>query len=311
MEDNKNIILVLLAIFIIVGFVYEPLKKSGINNAQRSSSSIGATNVQNNSGNSQNVSVEEGIKNSEQKIKTLQENVTNDIKNSKHSPYYGKVSASGISGFYGNDPSTEYITLYTNLGKTETVKITGWYLKSEITGYYAVIGGASLLPFPFAKNESGVVLQQGDRVYVVKGFSPIGIPFRTNKCTGYFEEDRTFYPGLPLQCPRPQDEKLPTFSSDYDVNDECVRIIENIPRCTTVNSQFIRDLPDFIPSTFKNYLTTQINYNSCVALHFSDIDFPGNEYRLYLNKIGTLWLKMHDNIILHDENGLVVDTISY
>ena len=313
MEDNKQLILILLGLFIVIGLIYEPIKKSGLNNnnIQKTSSSVGEANGGNNLTYSQNKSVEEGIKNAEETIKKLQENIENKIETSKHSPYYGKIRMSNISGFYGNDPSREYITLFTNLGKTEVVKITGWYLKSEISGYYAVIDGASLLPFPFTKADSNTVLGQGDRVYLIKGFSPIGVSFRTNKCTGYFEEDRTFSPGLSLECPRPRDEKLPKFSSDYDINDECTKIIERIPRCSTIDSEFIRNLPDFVPSTCKSYLTTQINYNTCVAIHFSDTDFPGNEYRLYLNRFGTLWLKMHDTIILHDENGLIVDTITY
>src|SRR3989344_577493 len=292
MEDNKQLILILLGLFIVIGLVYEPIKKSGLNNdnIQKTSSSVGTANGGNNLTYSQNKSVEEGIKNAEETIKKLQENIENKIETSKHSPYYGKIRMSNISGFYGNDPSREYITLFTNLGKTEVVKITGWYLKSEISGYYAVIDGASLLPFPFTKADSNTVLGQGDRVYLIKGFSPIG---------------------LSLECPRPRDEKLPKFSSDYDINDECTKIIERIPRCSTIDSEFIRNLPDFVPSTCKSYLTTQINYNTCVAIHFSDTDFPGNEYRLSLNRFGTLWLKMHDTIILHDENGLIVDTITY
>lgn len=218
---------------------------------------------------------------------------------------------SGISGLYGDNPDQEYIYLSTNLDKTETLKITGWYLRSEITSYYAVIGKTALLPFPFNKTESDIILQQGDRVYLTKGFSPIGISFRTNKCAGFFEEDRTFTPGLRLECPAAIDEKLPTFSSVYDRNDECLNIIEGLSRCTSINGQFVRDLPDTVPNSCKTYMTTQINYNVCVALHFGDTDFPGQEYRVYLNKFGPLWRQRQDKINLHDQNGLVVDTISY
>ena len=218
---------------------------------------------------------------------------------------------SGISGLYGDDPNQEYISLYANLEKNEVVKITGWYLKSEVTGYYAVIGKASLLPFPFTKTDNDVVLGSGDRVYLTKGFSPIGISFRTNKCTGYFEENRTFVPGLSLDCPRPEGEKLPNFSNVYDRNDECLDIIESISRCTTISSQYIRDLPDTVSESCKTYITTQINYNSCVAKHFGDTNFPGNEYRVFLNKFGPLWRQRYDKINLHDKNGLIVDSVSY
>jgi hypothetical protein len=305
----KEPLVILLVLFILVGLAYSPLKKASLNNSANSPSSIGTADQ--NLGSSSNKNVAENIKSTEEDIKKLQDTLNKETDKSKQSPYYGKIRMSGISGLYQDDPNREYIYLYTNLDKTETIKITGWYLKSEVTGYYAVVGGAALLPFPFTRTESDVVLQQGDRVYITKGFSPIGISFRTNECTGYFQENTTFSPSLPLDCPQAKDEKLPNFSSVYDSNDECIRVIERIPRCTTVTNQFIRDLPDTVPPTCKTYMTNQINYNTCVALHFSDTSFPGNEYRLYLNKFGPLWRQRQDKIDLIDENGLIVDSVSY
>lgn len=311
MGENKEPILIFLVLFILFGLAYSPLKKANLNksNDANPSSSIGT--VSKNLGSSPNKDIAENIKSAEEDIKRLEENLNKKIEESKRSPYYDKIRMSNISGLNQIDPNREYLSLSVNLKKEETIKITGWYLKSEVTGYYVVIGKAALLPFPFTRTESDVILRQRDRVYLTKGFSPIGISFRTNKCTGYFEENRTFTPGLSLQCPRPRDEKLPNFSDVYDRNDECLNIIERIPRCATKDSEFIRDLPDTVSSSCKTYITTQINYNSCVARHFGDTDFPGNEYRIYLNKFGPLWRLKHDKINLHDENGLVVDTISY
>jgi hypothetical protein len=312
MKDNKEIILILLGLFILFGLVYSPLKNASPNKSSGSSTkNASAIGTNNNLGYSSNKSVAEGIKNAEKDIKKMAENMNKAVNAEVRSPYYDKIRMSSISGLHGTDPNKEYLTLYTNLKKDETIKITGWYLKSEVTGYYAIIGSAALLPFPFTRTESNVVLQYRDKVILTKGFSPIGIPFRTNKCTGYFEENRTFTPGLPMQCPLPKDEKLPLFSSDYDRNDECLKIIERIPRCTTIDSEFIRRLPDTVSSACKTYITEQINYNTCIALHFSNTDFPGTEYRLYLNKFGPLWRPTHDKIDLMDENGLVVDSISY
>ncbi|MFH0804497.1 MAG: hypothetical protein V1896_02760 [Candidatus Zambryskibacteria bacterium] len=311
MKDIKEPALIILVLFILIGLAYSPLKKANLNKSSNAnpSSSIGTT--PKNLGSSPNKSVAENIKKAESDLKKLEGNLSKKIDESNRSPYYGKIRMSNISGRNQPDPNREYFSLSTSLKKEETVKITGWYLKSEVTGYYAVIGKASLLPFPFTKTESDVVLEQSDKAYVTKGFSPIGIAFRTNKCTGFFEENRTFTPGLSLQCPLPKSEKLPNFSSVYDRNDECLNIIERIPRCVTKDSEFIRGLPDTVSSACKTYITTQINYNTCVALHFSDTDFPGKEYRLFLNKFGPLWRPLHDTINLHDENGLVVDTISY
>src|SRR3989344_5958925 len=309
MKDIKEPLVILLVLFILLGLAYSPLKNNRQNKPQNQSDSTIGPNQ--NTNYSPNKNISEGIKEAEEEIKRLEENVNKEIEKSRRSPYYGKVSMSSVSGLYNNDPSQEYISLFTNLAKNETIKITGWYLKSETTGYYAVIGKASLLPFPFTKTESDITLEERDRVYIIKGFSPIGISFRTNKCTGYFEENRTFTPNLSLQCPRPIDEDLPKFSEVYDREDECLNIIENISRCTTKNNSFIRDLEDTVSSACKTYITTQINYNTCVAKHFSDTDFPGNEYYIYLNKFGPLWREKREKINLYDQNNLVVDTIEY
>lgn len=311
MDKTKEPLFILLILFVLFGLAFSPIKKATLSkkSVAGTPSAISATNQ--NLGSSPNKIVAENIKKAESELEKLQNNLNKEIDETKRSPYYSKIRMSGISGLYQSDPNKEYLSLSVNLKKDEVIKITGWYLKSEITGYYAIIGKAALLPFPFTKTENDVVLAQGDKVYLTKGFSPIGISFRTNKCTGYFEENRTFTPGLSLQCPRAKEEKLPTFSSVYDRNDECVNIIERIPRCATKDSEFFRSLPDTVPSSCRTYIETQVNYNACVALHFSDTNFPGNEYRVYLNRFGPLWRQKHDKINLHDENGLVVDTLNY
>lgn len=319
----KEPILIILSLFILIGFAYGPLKNSSLNKKSElnGASSLGAPteNISNstnktylaNQSYSTNQDIAKEIKKTEKELEKIEKEINKEIEESKRSPYYGKIRMSSVSGLHSESPDRQYISLYTSLKENETLKITGWYFKSEITGYYAVIGKASLLPFPFTKTESDVILQKGDRVYITKGFSPIGISFRTNKCTGFFEENRTFYPRLSLQCPRPKDEKLPIFSNIQDRNDECLDIIERIGRCTTKGNEFVRDLPDTVTSSCKNYITNQINYNTCVANHFGDTDFPGNEYRIYLNRFGTLWREEREKITLYDENNLVVDSISY
>lgn len=319
--QDKSPIFIVIVLVILLGFAYAPLKnssdKSKLASKKQAPTVIGSggkTNKESavsNFGYSPNKITAEQIKEAEKQIKNLEKDLKQNADNPNRSPYYDKVRMSRISGVRTQDPSREYLTLTTNLDKTETVNITGWYLKSAVTGYYAVIGKASLLPFPFTKVENDIILQQKDKVVLTKGFSPIGISFRTNKCTGFFEENRTFIPHLPLKCPLPEDEKLPKFSDVLDRNDECLAIIERIPRCTTKGNEFIRNLPDTVPQSCKNYITTQINYNTCVARHFSDTDFPGNEYRVYLNKFGPLWREKDDTINLHDQNGLIVDSINW
>lgn len=308
----KEPVLVIILIIVILGLTYKPMQDSSsrrlVRAGRATETAIGDKSSPNATSNKE---IAEQIKKIEKEISKLGKDFGKEAISAVRSPYYGKVTMSRISGVRRNDPNKEYFSLNTKLAKNETVKITGWYFKSEVTGYFAVIGKAAVLPFPFTKTEEDIVLQHGDRVYVVKGFSPIGISFRTNKCTGYFEENRSFYPSLPRQCPLPKDEKLPVFSTNLDWDEECREIIEDIPRCTTVGNEFIRDLPDTVPYSCKVYMTTQINYNTCVAKHFGDTDFPGDQYRVYLNKFGPLWREKNETITLYDQNGLPVDSISY
>ncbi len=314
MKDNKEIILIIIGLLIVFGLAFEPLKEASKKKEGQSStsSSRSSTISETNGGKSSNTSsISKTVKGINETIDDLGKAVQKQKEESLRSPFYDKIKMSNISNRNNADPSREYIRISTDLASGEEVNITGWYLKSEVTGYYAVIGGASLLPFPYTRSDSDVVLRDGDKVILVKGFSPIGTSFRTNKCTGYFEENRVFHPALSKQCPKVADEDLPLFSSVYDRNDECLDLINKIPKCSTRGNEYLRDLPDTVPSSCKKYIEEQVNYNSCVSKHMGDSDFAGNEYRIYLNKFGPLWRPKTDKINLHDKNGLIVDTISY
>lgn len=311
--ETRGAIGLIIGIFILIGLSYGPIKES-VQKKERETSTIRSqSSIGSNTSSDKNYTskddISESIEEAEKRIEKLEKELEKKVEESKRSPYYGKITTSRISGLGNKDPSKEYLTLRTSLKDNEKINITGWYLKSEVTGYFAVIGKAALLPFPFTRIESDIVLEKGDKVYITKGFSPIGISFRTNMCTGYFEEHTNFTPSLQKACPKAADEELPNFSSVYDRNDECIDLIEKIPRCTTRNGEYIYNLPDTVTSSCKAYIETNVNYNACVAKHFDDTDFPGDEYRVYLKKFGPLWRKDREKINLHDSNGLIVDTI--
>jgi len=306
--DDKSPIAIVLILFIILGLAYSPLKRASENRKAKQTASDAAIGQNQGTSYSSNQPAEDAIIAAEEEAKSLQRRVDALPGNS---PFAGKIHLASISGMDDPDPSNQFIVLTPRLKANETVDITGWKLQSERTGYYATIPKAALLPFPYTHAESDVVLGYIDVVYIVKGFSPIGISFRSNKCTGYFEENRTFVPSLPTDCPLPIKEDLPTFSSNIERNDECVELIDDLPRCRTHGTEYTRLLPDTVTNSCKTYITTQINYNACVANHFSDTDFPGHEYWLYLNRFGTFWPTKRDKIILYDGNGLEVDSINY
>lgn len=305
MKDNKDALFFLLVIVIIVGMAWNPNKTA---TKQSSDSAVISTKTSI----EQNRTPEEQIRDIGREVEQLNKKIQAESEKAKRSPYYGKVRAS-LSGVNSEDPNNELIILFTNLDSGEKVNITGWKFKSAITGNQAVIGRAALLPYPNQGTETDVILKQGDTAFISKGYSPIGISFRTNKCIGYFEENRTWNPSLPLMCPRPIDDGVPTFSSDLDQQDACLDAIRYIPTCATRGTSYTRNLPDTVPSACKTYIEKQINYNTCVDKHFSDINFAGHEYRLYLKSFAHLWrdYDKDDTIHLYDSAGLIVDTISY
>ncbi len=291
MKESKDGILTLFVIFILVGLAWQPVKDS-------------QKNAKNNQHNNQQISPIT----SPPLIQT-----ENQIKVDKtRSPYFDKVSMSYVSSLNNPNPSSEFISLYTNLEAGEKVNVTGWRLESERSGNSVKIGQASVLPYPNTKNYEDVVLKQGDIVYLVKGFSPVGISFRTNKCSGFFAEDRAFYPSLQRACPSPSKESLPRFSNNLDQDDECRTLIERIPACTTpATSINFTKLSDTLPQSCKDYLKTKINYNTCLATHFNDSDFALREWYVYLNIFGPLWRDKYEKITLYDNSGLVVSSFSY
>lgn len=278
--------------FVVIGLAWGPIK----NPSKNSNDSSSFFSVSNDTSSDTTISAQEP-----------------DRSDSLRSPYAGKISISGISSVNSDDPNEETMTLYTNLEENEKVDITGWYFRSEYTGNQAVIGRAALLPFPYKGQETNVVLKQGDTVYISKGYSPINVSFRTNKCTGYFNENRTFYPSLQLDCPDPSDENIPIFSNNEDSQDACLDAIDRVPLCSTRGSSYTRNLPDNVPIACKKYIEQNINYDTCVARHFADEDFIGNTYYLYFKSFAHLWRNYNkkEKINLFDKNGLVVDTISY
>ena len=296
MEDNKEAIFIILGLFIIIGLAWEPMRnyKGSQLSPNFFPASTSTTSVYDYNNYNSNLG-------------------SSADTDPSISPYKGKVTMSYIAGLNNPDPSQEYIPLYTNLGAGEKVDITGWKIQSSRTGNWVKIGKASLLPLPPSKEQSSdVVVRQGDVVYLVKGFSPVGVSFRNNKCTGYLAEDREFYPSMSRDCPRTINENLPSFSTNLDRDDECRALIERIPACTTPERYTnFKKLPDTISSSCKDYLKTQVNYNTCVAKHSSDTDFQGKTWYVYFNLFGPLWRSKTEKITLYDNNGLEVSSYSY
>lgn len=221
------------------------------------------------------------------------------------SPYAAFVSLE--EGNARSSYESEYVTIRVAYNATQKITVTGWRLESTGTGIAVSLPLASELPFLGGVNASSPVsLSQGQTVYVITGRSPNGASFRTNMCTGFFEQFQNFTPALRIECPNPQEEAEAYFGTGT-LTDECYDIVRAIPRCTLV----IQSIPASAGTACEQFITNRLSYNSCINTHKNDPKFYKDDWYLYLNRNDELWRSRSERIRLLDENGKVVDTVSY
>ncbi len=202
------------------------------------------------------------------------------------------------------DPDREYIEIKLSSRSIGKVFLTDLRLK----GVYNLdipIGEGISLYWPGATNtKEPIFLDPGGKAIVTTGQSPIGYSFKINKCTGYLEQFQDFRPSLPKECLYPRDEDVPSGPGGLD--DKCLDYIDRLPRCEVVKS-----MPLDLTSQCQEYLSTKINYKSCVETHKDDPDFYKNEWRIFLGRSDELWKAKRENIELLDRNGNLIKAISY
>lgn len=221
------------------------------------------------------------------------------------SPYAAYVSLE--EGNAKSQKDSEYLTLRVSSNAPQKIVISGWKLESTATGLSVTLPLASELPFLGGVNTSvPVSLSQGHTAYLVTGRSPNGTSFRTNICTGYFEQFQNFTPGLALECPSPLSESE-TYFSPGTLSDECYDIIRSLNRCTLV----VSSIPGSAGSQCEQFITSTLTYNGCINKHKNSASFYKNTWYLFLGRDQELWRTRSERIRLLDENGKVVDVVSY
>jgi len=258
------------------------------------------------------------LTNTQKELERLKEDLKQARIKGESSPYEGMVSISAGRAREGF-AQTEYLELTATRGNTSDIPITGWTLESAVTGVRATIGQGTSLPFPGTSNAvATLLLQPGERAYVVTGRSPIGVSFKINKCVGYFEQYQDFSPRLRRECASPEQEfddysNLPITNVrlEDDEREECRNYIDrNVSRCELVTKNLDEVRPhlslsciDFIESTF--------TYSGCVENHRFDTNFFGSEWRVFLGSHAELWREEREIIRLLDQNGKTVDILDY
>lgn len=245
--------------------------------------------------------IESKLQDAKAEAETIQQKI-DDIKYS--SPYKGKLSLN-VGLARSTELAQQYLILQRNPLATEPISITGWTLRSKITGKSAIIGQAVKIPgIPSRTSLESIILNSNDAVYINTERSPAVYSFRINRCTGYLSEAQQFTPYMQYDCPRAIDSKA--LKPPYPFNDACLDFVEQVPQCRRPTN-----IPEKLSLDCKSYLHNEINYASCVREYEKTPNFFKNEWRIYLDRDELLWKQKRETIELIDPNNKLVDTLTY
>lgn len=212
-----------------------------------------------------------------------------------------------VSNASSTDPKTEYIEISVAQNAAAAVKITGWSLLSGATSRSEVIPKGTTLPVSGVVNANeDIILQPGDRAYIISGESPVGASFRENKCIGYFGSFQKFTPSLPLSCPSASDELSTYYGTPYIHDPACIDYTNSLSRCQAAVSRTTK-----LTSTCEDFVTSHFNYNGCLQYHRGDSDFAGNTWRIYLGRKTSMWRSRYEVVELLDDRGKTVASFTY
>jgi hypothetical protein len=289
MSENTQGIIILLAIIALAAF--GGMKKT--NDGYLSSS-------QPLSQEQQRLEIERKIKDTETQVEILRQQVEKE-NNQRKSTYEGTVSLYFLNR--STDPSKEYLAIKVN-GTSSKISLAGWTIKNISSNEYIDIPQSAYISESNTKDN--LVLSSGDVLYITTGNSPLGYSFAVNKCSGYLSQSMDITPSLKKNCPIPTTEYFSLITSIVE-NTACFNYINSLKSC-----EIPTDLPPItLSNECKNFISTKINYPSCVDAHMYDADFYSKEWRIYLKQIKSIWINRHDTIILYDSLGKIVDTFRY
>jgi hypothetical protein len=226
--------------------------------------------------------------------------------NAARSPYAGFIELQ-IGGADRPDVNGEYVVIRASDFVTLPIPVSGWSLKSAYTGRRAII---PLAASPFYQGVVNTVepieLSSGESVILSTGVSPVGVSFRETVCTGYLGQTQQFSPALSNSCPRPTDLMPRSNENAARYGASCLDYVERLPQCS-----FPTIFPSDLSSACRNYLTTTFTYNGCTQVYGSRSGSAMSTWRAYYASGEELWQNEHDSIVLTDEQGRTVASVSY
>lgn len=211
------------------------------------------------------------------------------------SPYKGKIRIGYVSG-YSDTPEFESITIE-NQSDRESISLTGFTVQSDKTSF--VIPQGYNLPGLSASPQDPILLKPRERAIITAGRQAKVMDFRENLCTGYFSETSSFTPSLSHSCPRLDTRNL------LQLSDRCLRVIESTPTCRMADSQQIFE------SSCSEFVNQNLNYAGCVRNYQTRSDFFSGQWLVWMQRKEEFFRNTHDQVILKDPQGRIVDEYSY
>ncbi len=236
--------------------------------------------------------------------------VPQEVTASNNSLYYKKVYFGSVQRPYSTNDTHASFSLYADSSLSAPVDITGWKVKGN--GAYGFVLPTAVASFERTmimfssafRGTDDIVLRAGDYATFYSATSPMnGVNLRLNKCTGYLNENYSFSPSLPYECPRIESPRTVYFTG------KCQEYLRTINSCHTPTQDSINTALDTNDVECRAFVS-RLTYDGCFADHRTDTDFYSREWRVWLNQFLPFDL-LHDRIVLYDRQGLEVNEYTY
>lgn len=229
-----------------------------------------------------------------------------DVGYGSPSMYAGQI-ALAQGGAMAQTASAQYIEIALSPGAEAPLTLSGWSLRSALTGARAYIPeAAAIFAMGRVNAVASVSLSPGAVAIIATAASPVGVSFAENMCTGYLGTLQPFVPPLPLRCPSPSSEIPRTAANEKRLGSACMDYVATVPPCT-----FPANPPSNLTAVCRSEIQTVLSYSGCVQAHKNASAFNINSWRLYLARTKPLWGPQHDVIQLLDGEGNIVNVLTY
>ncbi len=224
----------------------------------------------------------------------------------ERSPYAGFVELQ-IGAAQSDNPNDEYVVIQASQFVSLPIPVSGWTIRSALTGVYATV---PLAASPFyqgvVNSVDSIRLSSGDAVLFTSGTSPVGVSFRETTCTGYLSQTQRFVPPLSNACARPATIIPRTAQNEAQYGSSCFDLIERLPQCT-----FPTIVASNITGACRALLTDTLSYTGCMRSFTTGSVSNMATWRAYQSSAHELWGNARDTLVLFDGQGRIVTTLSY